>query len=121
MNAKEKIQFLLDKGLSNSFIAKICNYHPSTLSKWLSGKISVSEKLEKNINQNLLDFVEELQKIIDYYDDERTLYCISNDILFAIRPGFLPPWGCHKGNIADLKPLLSQLLVSKEDLQNIQL
>ena len=61
--AKEKIQFLLDKGLSNSFIAKICNYHPSTLSKWLSGKISVSEKLEKNINQNLLDFVEELQKI----------------------------------------------------------
>ena len=44
MNAKEKIQFLLDKGLSNSFIAKICNYHPSALSKWLAGKISVSEK-----------------------------------------------------------------------------
>lgn len=64
---------------------------------------------------------EELQNIIDNYDDERKLYCISNDILFAIRPGFLPPWGCRKGNIADLKPLLSQLLVSKEDLQNIQL
>ena len=68
---------------------------------------------------------EELQKIIDNYDDdyddERTLYCISNDILFAIRPSFVPPYGCRKGNIADLKPLLSQLLVSKEDLQNIQL
>ena len=63
MDAKEKIQFLLDKGLSNSLIAKICNYHPSTLSKWRAGKISVSEKLEKNINQSLLDFVEELQKI----------------------------------------------------------
>lgn len=67
---------------------------------------------------------EKLQEIIDNYDDDyddwRTLYCISNDILFAICPG----WGgdrYSKGNIADLKPLLSQLLVSKEDLQNIQL
>ena len=64
---------------------------------------------------------EKLQEIIDNYDDERKLYCISNDILFAIRPSFVPPYGCRKGNIADLKPLLSQLLVSKEDLQNIQL
>jgi transcriptional regulator with XRE-family HTH domain len=63
MTTKEKIQFLLDKGLSISLIAKISNYHPSTLSKWLSEKISVSEKLEKNINQSLLVFVEELQKI----------------------------------------------------------
>ena len=59
---------------------------------------------------------EKLQEIIDNYDDERKLYCISNDILFAIRPSFVPPCGCRKGNIADLKPLLSQLLVSKEDL-----
>ena len=63
---------------------------------------------------------EELQNIIDNYDDERKLYCISNDILFVITPGVVGD-RYSKGNIEDLKPLLSQLLVSKEDLQNIQL
>lgn len=60
---------------------------------------------------------EDLQEMINNYNDERKLYCISNDILFAIRPS----WGDRKGNIADLKPLLSELLASKEDLENIQL
>ena len=63
---------------------------------------------------------EKLQEIIDDYHDERWLYCISNDILFVITPGVVGD-RYSKGNIEDLKPLLSQLLVSKEDLQNIQL
>ena len=44
----------------------------------------------------------------------------TNDILFVITPGVVGD-RYSKGNIEDLKPLLSQLLVSKEDLQNIQL
>lgn len=63
MTTKEKVLFLLEKGFSISQVAKICDYHPSTFSKWLSGVNAVSNKFEKNINQCLFDFVDELQKI----------------------------------------------------------
>lgn len=63
MTTQEKIQYLLDNGFSYTQLAKICKCHSSSISKWLSGQIKISNRLEESIKLNIQSFLEDLNKI----------------------------------------------------------
>ncbi len=63
MILKEKIQFLIDKGFTCGQIAKICNCHSSSISKWLNGTSQISSRMEESIENHIKSFLNELNNI----------------------------------------------------------
>lgn len=64
MNLKDKIKFLIDSGFTFGQLGKICECHPSSISKWVGNKINISPKLEESIKIHIDSF---LNKIIEYW------------------------------------------------------
>lgn len=60
MSTKEKIQYLLDEGFSYTFLAKICNCHSSSISKWLNGTAQISNRMEESIENHIKSFLQKL-------------------------------------------------------------
>ena len=63
MILKEKIQFLINKGFTCGQIAKICNCHSSSISKWLNGTSQVSDRMEESVENHIKSFLNEINKI----------------------------------------------------------
>lgn len=63
MTLKEKVQFLVDNGFSCGQIGKICNCHPSSISKWLKGTIQISARMEESIESHIISFLKDLNNI----------------------------------------------------------
>ena len=63
MILKEKIQLLIDKGFTCGQIAKICNCHSSSISKWLNGTSQISIRMEESIENHIKSFLDELNNI----------------------------------------------------------
>ncbi len=64
MDLKDKINFLIDQGFTYGQLGKICECHPSSISKWVNNKINISSKLEENIKIHIDSF---LNNIINYW------------------------------------------------------
>lgn len=60
MILKDKIQFMLDKGFTYGQLAKICNCHPTSLSKWIRGESNISERMMESIEFHIKTFIENL-------------------------------------------------------------
>jgi len=63
MNLKEKIKYLIDYGFSYGQLAKICNCHPTSISKWINGENKISTRMEESIENHLKSFIENLYRV----------------------------------------------------------
>lgn len=61
MTIKEKIEFLIEHGIKVVELAKRTNCSPTTLGRWLRGESNISSRLEKDLNNMIIQFVEELE------------------------------------------------------------
>lgn len=63
MTLKEKIQILLDNGFSYNQLAKICECHSSSISKWMTTDYKISKRMEESIYNHIQSFIQTLAKI----------------------------------------------------------
>ena len=61
MTVKEKIEFLTAHGIKVVELAKRVNCNQTTLGRWLRGETNISSRLEKDLNNMIIQFIEELE------------------------------------------------------------
>lgn len=65
MNLKEKIQYLVDRGVTITEFSRRVNCSKSTLGRWLRGETNLSKRLEKDLTQVLDDYLAEIKIIME--------------------------------------------------------
>lgn len=63
MNLKNKIQFMIDNGFTYGQLGKICNCHPTSISKWIREEHNISNRMEESIENHIKSFIQELEKV----------------------------------------------------------
>lgn len=63
MSFREKIQFMLDLGFTYGQIAKICNCHSTSISKWMRGESNMSERMIESIEAHIKSFIQQLEEV----------------------------------------------------------
>lgn len=63
MTTKDKLSFLVSRGMTISEFARRVNCNKNTLSQWLRGVSNISSRLEKDINREINLFLQELENI----------------------------------------------------------
>lgn len=63
MNLKNKIQFMIDNGFTYGQLGKICNCHPTSISKWMREGHNISNRMEESIENHIKSFIQELEKV----------------------------------------------------------
>ena len=61
MTIKEKIELLVNHGVKITELARRVNCNQTTLSRWLRGETNLSSRLEKDLNNMIVQFMEELE------------------------------------------------------------
>jgi len=64
MTTKEKLQYFSNHGISITYIAKLIDVNPSTLTKWLNNQKGITHKNENKVENILKVIVEDLSSII---------------------------------------------------------
>lgn len=64
MTTKEKLQYFSNHGISITYIAKLIDVNPSTLTKWLNNQKGITHKNENKVENILKIIVEDLSSII---------------------------------------------------------
>ena len=67
MTVKEKIQFLVAHGVKIVELANRVNCNQTTLGRWLRGETNISSRLEKDLNVAIIQFIEELEILKEWY------------------------------------------------------
>ena len=60
MNLKDKINKMIEMGFTFGQLGKICNCHPTSLSKWMRGESNISERMMESIEFHIKTFIENL-------------------------------------------------------------
>lgn len=63
MNLKNKIQFMIDNGFTYGQLGKICNCHPTSISKWMREEHKISERMEESIENHIKSFIQKLEEV----------------------------------------------------------
>ena len=63
MTTKDRLSFLIARGMTISEFARRVNCNKNTLSQWLRGVSNISARLEKDINNEINLFLQELENI----------------------------------------------------------
>ena len=63
MTVKEKTQFLIERGVSITELAKRVECNKTTLGRWLRGETNLSKRLERDLGQAISSYLTELDKI----------------------------------------------------------
>lgn len=63
MTTKDRLSFLVSRGMTISEFARRVNCNKNTLSQWLRGVSNISTRLEKDINNEINLFLQELENI----------------------------------------------------------
>lgn len=61
MTIKEKIELLVNHGVKIAELARRVNCNQTTLGRWLRGETNLSSRLEKDLNNMILQFIQELE------------------------------------------------------------
>lgn len=61
MTTKEKIEYLVERGVKVIDLAKRVGCNQTTLGRWLRGETNISSRLEKDLNQMIQDFIKEIE------------------------------------------------------------
>lgn len=70
MNLKNKIQFMIDNGFTYGQLGKICNCHPTSISKWMREEHKISERMEESIENHIKSFIQKLEEVWSDNDAE---------------------------------------------------
>ena len=65
MNLKEKIQYLVDRGVTITEFARRVDCNKTTLGRWLRGETNLSKRLEKDLTEVLNDYLTEIKQIME--------------------------------------------------------
>lgn len=65
MNLKEKIQYLVDRGVTITEFARRVDCNKTTLGRWLRGETNLSKRLEKDLAEVLNDYLTEIKQIME--------------------------------------------------------
>ena len=65
MNLKEKIQYLVDRGVTITEFSRRVNCSKSTIGRWLRGETNLSKRLEKDLTKVLEDYLTEIKQIME--------------------------------------------------------
>lgn len=63
MTVKEKMIYLVERGITITEFAKRVNCNKTTLGRWLRGETNLSKRLEKDLNEEINKYLIELDKI----------------------------------------------------------
>lgn len=63
MTTKDRLLFLINRGVTISEFARRVNCNKNTLSQWLRNESNLSNRLERDVNQAINIFLQELQEI----------------------------------------------------------
>ena len=61
MTTIEKIRYMTKHGIKVAELAKRVNCNQTTLGRWLRGETNISSRLEKDLNNMIIQFIEELE------------------------------------------------------------
>ena len=61
MTTKEKIEYMVARGIKVIDLAKRVGCNQTTLGRWLRGETNISYRLEKDLNQMIQDFIKEIE------------------------------------------------------------
>ena len=61
MTTKEKIEYMVARGIKVIDLAKRVGCNQTTLGRWLRGETNISSRLEKDLNQMVQDFIKEIE------------------------------------------------------------
>ncbi len=61
MTTKEKIEYMVARGIKVIDLAKRVGCNQTTLGRWLRGETNISSRLEKDLNQMIQDFIKEIE------------------------------------------------------------
>lgn len=61
MTVKEKIELLVSHGVKITELSKRVNCNQTTLGRWLRGETNISSRLEKDLNEMIAQFINELE------------------------------------------------------------
>ena len=61
MTTKEKIEYLVERGIKVVDLAKRVGCNQTTLGRWLRKETNISSRLEKDLNQMIQDFIKEIE------------------------------------------------------------
>ena len=61
MTTKEKIEYMVARGIKVIDLAKRVGCNQTTLGRWLRGETNISSRLEKDLNQMIQDFIREIE------------------------------------------------------------
>ena len=67
MTTKEKIEYLVERGIKVVELAKRVGCNQTTLGRWLRGETNISSRLEKDLNQMIQDFIKEIEVLKEWY------------------------------------------------------
>ena len=65
MNLKEKIQYLVDRGVTITEFARRVDCNKTTLGRWLRGETNLSKRLEKDLAEVLNNYLTEIKQIME--------------------------------------------------------
>lgn len=54
---------MIELGYSYNQLGKICECHPTSLSKWMRGEINISARMEESIKSHIKSYIENLENI----------------------------------------------------------
>ena len=63
MNLKNKINKMIEMGFTFGKLGKICNCHPTSISKWVREEHKISTRMEESIETHLKSFTKQLDEV----------------------------------------------------------
>lgn len=63
MNLKDKINKMIEMGFTFGQLGKICNCHPTSISKWIREEHRISTRMEESIENHLKSFTKQLDEV----------------------------------------------------------
>ena len=63
MNTKEKVEYLVERGVKVTTLADRVGCNKTTLGRWLRGESNISSRLDKDLNIMIQQFIEEIESL----------------------------------------------------------
>ena len=54
---------MIDNGFTYGQLSKICNCHPTSISKWMREEHKISERMEESIENHIKSFIQKLEEV----------------------------------------------------------
>ena len=65
MSLKDKIQYLVDRGVTITEFSRRVDCSKTTIGRWLRGETNLSKRLEKDLTKVLEDYLTEIKLIME--------------------------------------------------------